>query len=355
DPKRALSKKRRPGKAPVVISRRHLAAAGCAILILAGVVAGLWLLGRWNTREASDITAAPVSLPDKYADRFLELNAMLTAVRERLSNLNEPTRPQREQMETAAARLREAEEKRNAGDITAVALAEEALEYYLAALIAPASMTFVPSGQVTVDGVAQRAPAFYIDKTEVTLREFAQFCAQVEDGWPLPDELTGAGDMYGEHPVHYVTWFDAQAYAVWKKKALPTRAQWARAAYGNPQASDIYPWGGEWQTDAANVQTNNGTQPVRSFKSDATWSGCFDMAGNVMEWTRTAATNNGKNAFPDFGDSMFVCGGSFLTAQPLRGAALRPVETRSPDLGFRCVIEIATTAESVALLLDRAK
>ena len=77
------------------------------------------------------------------------------------------------------------------------------------------------------------------------------------------------------------------------------------------------------------------------------------MAGNVMEWTRTPARERDDGSAPDFGDAMLVCGGSFLTAQPLCGAMTRDFETRAPDLGFRCVLEVPTDPTEVWELLGR--
>jgi formylglycine-generating enzyme required for sulfatase activity len=155
--------------------------------------------------------------------------------------------------------------------------------------------------------------------------------------------------------VAWVSWFDAQAYALFRGKALPTRAQWARAAYGGNNASDQYPWGAEWQGNACNCQ-GQAVVATKSFDRDRCWSGCFDMAGNVAEWTASCPAAELANREPDFGDEMEVCGGSFSTgATPLSSVRKLPYETRAADLGFRCVVSIGTSPAEVQAALTRLR
>ena len=167
----------------------------------------------------------------------------------------------------------------------------------------------------------------------------------------MPSHLVDNPDAYANYPITYVAWFEAQAYAAWSGKKLPTREQWARAAYGAQGASELFPWGEEWKEDAANMQTQQAWE-TSMYKSDIVKTGCCNMAGNVREWTRSMSTGN-SDGMPNFGDEMIVCGGSFLQASHLRDVGKQPFETRAPDLGFRCVLEIDTSPGAVAALLKK--
>ena len=99
-----------------------------------------------------------------------------------------------------------------------------------------------------------------------------------------------------DHPVVHISWYDAQAYANWVGKRLPTEAEWEWAARGGNQ-ENRYPWGNElldsgvskaniWEGEFPyqNTQTDQFfyTAPVGSFEPNA--YGLYDMAGNVWEW-----------------------------------------------------------------------
>ena len=90
-----------------------------------------------------------------------------------------------------------------------------------------------------------------------------------------------------ELPVSGVNWFDSDAFARWTGRALPTEAQWERAARGTDGRR--YPWGGE--TPVAHQHANFAAEereldPVGMHEKGASPCGCFNMAGNVEEWCR---------------------------------------------------------------------
>ena len=90
----------------------------------------------------------------------------------------------------------------------------------------------------------------------------------------------------GNHPVVFVSWEDAAAFAGWCGKRLPREEEWERAAAGDdPQRS--WPWGDEFDDSRCNCRSVGigDTTPVDLYPDGRSDHGCFDMIGNVWEWT----------------------------------------------------------------------
>ena len=137
--------------------------------------------------------------------------------------------------------------------------------------------------------------AFYIDKYEVTNVEYKKF-VDANPQWQkgrIPRKYHDGdylkhwdGNNYpsskGNHPVVYVSWYAAMAYAQWHGKRLPIEAEWEKAARGG-LVGKKYVWGSSLDANKANYGENVGdTTPVATY--DANGYGLYDMTGNVWEW-----------------------------------------------------------------------
>jgi len=147
--------------------------------------------------------------------------------------------------------------------------------------------------------------AFWIDRTEVTNRQYAQFlnalgghmdtcgghqCLEMKEGEDADSNILQRDDRYEvepgfeDHPVVEVAWYGAQAYCQWAGARLPTEAEWEKAARGVD--GRMYPWGNN-APDCSKGQygdCSGETVPVGSRLAGASPYGALDMAGNVWEW-----------------------------------------------------------------------
>ena len=225
-------------------------------------------------------------------------------------------------------------------------------------------------------------PGFYLDKTLVTNRVYAEF---VEDGgyerkelwdpegwawikeeeifapkhWYQPEPHSWWTERYGfdepvamNAPVMHVSWYEADAYARWSGKRLPMEAEWEKAASWDPKSGTkrLYPWGDDPPTrELANLdQLAFGPAEVGAYPKGASAYGALGMIGDVWEWTASALTAYpGFEAFPyrEYSEVFFddgykvLRGGSWAT----RPGAIRNTfrnwdfpNRRQLFCGFRC-------------------
>jgi formylglycine-generating enzyme required for sulfatase activity len=129
--------------------------------------------------------------------------------------------------------------------------------------------------------------AYLIDRIPVTNTMYAR-CVEAGkctyDVQQAKTEIHYGNPDYADHPVVYVTWFQAADYCLWAGRRLPMEAEWEKAARGTDARR--YPWGLE-AIDPKLANFNNligDTTPAGSYPLGASPYGVLDMAGNVRQW-----------------------------------------------------------------------
>jgi formylglycine-generating enzyme required for sulfatase activity len=248
----------------------------------------------------------------------------------------------------------------------------------------------------TGDGMPYEAPAhettikaFWMDEHEVTVAEFSRFVAATgyrtdaeKYGWSGVfnlktgewEKVDGADWQHPDgpqskavsnEPVCQVSWSDAEAYAGWAGKRLPTEAEWEYAARGG-LAGKKYAWGDDlrplgkpvanwWQGHFPEHNTGEdgfiGRAPVKSFQPNG--YGLYDVAGNVWEWCadwygedyyQSSAHDNPLG--PTGGTERVIRGGSWLCAENfctnyrVAGRSHATPDSGLNNLGFRCARDL---------------
>ncbi len=206
--------------------------------------------------------------------------------------------------------------------------------------------------------------AFYLDQTEVSNREYAEFVkaaghAPPDDWENKPEPPANAENI----PVTHVTYQDAIDYCSWLSQRrkdglsyrLPTEAEWEYAARGQNAGKpdgkmSLFPWGDEWVAGRANTKESRleHTQNATANPDGASPFGALNLAGNVFEWTATdfshyPGSDQQTPREPGYqGTYQVVRGGSFdfpkEYAMTTTRVWARPTN-KGPRLGFRCAAD----------------
>jgi len=278
----------------------------------------------------------------------------------------------------------------NSSDAAAAALASPVV----AASVVARDMITIPAGEFQM-GASWKSfaydnelpahmlslPAFKIDRLLTTNEEYARFIAGggyerrewwSEEGWQWRErenwtrplywsENTGDGDggrwrvrgMFAEdalkaaHPVAGVSWYEAEAYARFIGKRLPTEAEWEKAASWDAGRARkrLFAWGDDAPSPAyGNFDLRHwDTTPVGSFPAGASSYGCLDITGNIWEWTSDPfAGYAGFTAYPypEYsevwfdGDHRVLKGGSWATHPSLLRTSFRNFFRRHFRIAF---------------------
>lgn len=219
--------------------------------------------------------------------------------------------------------------------------------------------------------------AYYIDKYPVTNAQYKLFL-NASPQWQIPNLFNSLkmgkyrdndylknwfrnNYPHGkdEHPVTWVSWYAAMAYAQWIGKRLPTEAEWEKASRGGLTGLK-YPWGNTTDITKANFDISVGeTTPVGQYPANK--YGLYDVVGNVFEWCLDAWNSkfyNSSDSHNPISDESIesiidkptkskgervLRGGSWHSpANDVRIANrdyLVPRKTKS-TIGFRCIKEI---------------
>jgi len=183
--------------------------------------------------------------------------------------------------------------------------------------------------------------------------------------WRHPEGPGSTIKKRWDYPVVQVSWHDAQAYASWAGKRLPTEAEWECAARGG-LVQKRFPWGDElepegrhrmnvWQGSFPGQNTESdghyGVAPAKTFKANG--HGMYQMTGNVWEWCwdwfdpgyyRISPRSDPTG--PEYGDRRAMRGGSYLCHHSYcnryrtDARSANTPDSATTNMGFRCVRDV---------------
>ncbi|GEM_PF-284837 len=226
----------------------------------------------------------------------------------------------------------------------------------------PHEMVLIPAGKY-IRGSDDRLPdegpryveetdAFWIDLYEVTNLQYKKFIDETNRRSPKHFRNRTYPKGKVDHPVVWVSWYDAHDYCEWAGKRLPTDIEWEKAARGTDGRD--YPWGDVFDLTLVNspvrwdtLGIKGDTLPIGSFEGGKSPYGLYDTSGNVWEWTDSWYTQYPGNQWPseNYGEIYKTLkGGSWWDCSFYQCGVSAPVFNRSyfkPNIkntsfGFRC-------------------
>jgi len=224
----------------------------------------------------------------------------------------------------------------------------------------PDGMVFIPAGEFLMGSDNPKADfdvtplkhafvsAFYIDRHEVTNREYKEF---------KPDHEYPEGE--DDFPATRILKHEAEAYAKWAGKRLPSAAEWEKAARGTDGRT--YPWGNEYDRAKCNLRPNGYTTPegievsddavcrtggrkmaVGQFPEGVSPYGVHDMCGNAWEWVSdvhvTKVPFEPKESWHRSGIIRGGAHGYGARHGTTYHQGFEPLNTTCNDVGFRCAM-----------------
>ena len=185
----------------------------------------------------------------------------------------------------------------------------------------PEGMVWLPPGPfIYGEGEGTRVvrleQGLFVARAPVTNAQYARFVAATGHEPPRHWKGKAPPGELRDHPVAYVSWHDAVAYAEWAGVRLLTEQEWEKAARGID--GRVYPWGDEFDPGRCNTRESDigATTPVGRYSPDGdSPCSCADMAGNVWEWM--------ASEWQPGSDSRGLRGGSFIGDQRFARAAVR--------------------------------
>ncbi|QPD06388.1 MAG: hypothetical protein Nkreftii_004162 [Candidatus Nitrospira kreftii] len=219
----------------------------------------------------------------------------------------------------------------------------------------PVDMVKVPKGPFLYgDGKTREVIDYdyWIDQYPVTNEKYRAFIEAggyknqqywSDDGWQWKTKNNVTSPIYwnastwnkADHPVVGVSYYEAEAYANWAGRRLPTEQEWEKAARG--EDGRLYPWGEEFDKDRCNSTGSRigHTTAVNQYPNGVSPYGSYDMAGNVWEWC--------ASWYDESQSQRVFRGGSWSNLPVALRASYRyrfPTDSRLDSLGFRLVQDL---------------